>query len=554
MISLKFGNKNVSQLLIILLIIAITLGIGFRFFNLDKKVYWHDEVYTSLRASGFKMADLGQEFIDQIIPAQKLQKYQDIKPESTFKDTLESLIIENPHHSPLYYLMARSWMQQFGASIKASRSLPALISFFSLPLIYILSWQLFNSHLNALIATTFLALSPFDILLAQTARQYSLVTLIIFGSSILLLRAMHSSSWKNWGLYSVLCAFGLYTHLFFCLTIIAQGVFVLSNCFLSNNIEKNASQKISNSSKIKFLIQTLSGKFFIAALATIIFYIPWIFVIINNLQRAYDATNWARVSVSFNFLVKRWILSFSSLFIDLDFGFDNITTYLLRLPFLIIIGFGVYTVCRYCSRSTKLFILTSIFIPFIILVIPDLLWGGKRSAVTRYLISCFPAIYLSVAYLFSRYLGSDNVSHQLGDRLFLFSRQKFWGVVLVILLTGSILSCSISAVSDTWWSKTPSYFNAEVAKKINASDFPLLLSDMGDDYTNIGDMISLSYLLEDNVQLLLLSHLPSLEMVTGESDLFVFRPSQKLLMAMKAKQWELKSVVGGELWRVYISN
>ncbi|NEO57394.1 MAG: glycosyl transferase family 39 [Okeania sp. SIO3B5] len=553
MISLKFEKKNLSQILIILLIIAITLGIGFRFFNLDKKVYWHDEVYTSLRASGFKMADLGQEFIDQIIPAQKLQKYQEIKPESTFKDTLESLIIENPHHSPLYYLMARFWMKQFGASIKASRSLPALISLLSLPLIYILAWQLFNSHLNALLATTFLALSPFEILLAQTARQYSLVTLIISSSSILLLKSLHYSNWKNWGLYSVVCAVGLYTHLFFCLTMIAQGVFVLSNSFLSNDIDKISYHKKSNSSKIKLLIQTLPWKFFIAVLAIIILYIPWIFVIINNLQRAYDATNWARVSVGFNFLVKKWILSFSSLFIDLDFGFDNIATYLLRLPFLIIIGLGVYTVCRYCSRSTKLFILTSIFVPFIILVIPDLLWGGKRSGVTRYLISCFPAIYLSVAYLFSRYLGKDNVSHQLGDRLFLFSKEKLWRVVLVILLTASILSCGISTVSDTWWNKTPSYFNAEVAKKINASDYPLLLSDIGDDYTNIGNMISLSYLLDDNVQLLL-SQLPNLEMVTGESEIFVFRPSRKLRSAMKAKQWELKSAVSGQLWRVDVSN
>ncbi|NES65512.1 MAG: glycosyl transferase family 39, partial [Okeania sp. SIO2D1] len=318
--------------------------------------------------------------------------------------------------------------------------------------------------------------------------------------------------------------------------------------------EKNASHKKYNSSKIKLLIQTLPGKFFITALAIIILYIPWILVIINNLQRAYDATNWARVSVGFNVLVKKWILSFSSLFIDLDFGFDSIATYLLRLPFLIIIGFGVYTVCRYCSRSTKLFVLTSIFVPFIILVIPDLFWSGKRSAVTRYLTSCFPAIYLSVAYLFSRYLGGNNVSHQLGDRLSLFSRQKFWRVVLAILLTASILSCSISAVSDTWWNKTPSYFNAEVAKKINASDYPLLLSDIGDDYTNIGDVISLSYLLDDNVQLLLLIQLANLEMVTSESEIFVFRPSRKLLEAMKAKQWELKSVVAGELWRVDISN
>ncbi|NET17413.1 MAG: phospholipid carrier-dependent glycosyltransferase [Okeania sp. SIO1H6] len=544
MISLKFEKKNFSQPLIILLIIAITLGIGFRLFNLDKKVYWHDEVYTSLRAAGFNRTDIDQElFINQIIPAPQLQKYQQIQPESTLKGTLESLIIENPHHPPFYYLVARLWMQQFGGSLTASRSLPALISLLSLPLIYILARQLFNSHLTALLATTFLSLSPFDILFAQIARQYSLVTVLIIGSSILLLRALNSRSWKNWGLYSLVSALGLYSHLFFALTLIAHGIFVISNWFLTNYVEKIPSEKNSNSSRIKFLIQTLPLDFCIASVAIIILYIPWIIVLVNNLKRVYDTTSWTSVSVGFDYLVKLWILSFSSLFIDLDFGFENIATYLLRLPFLMIIVFGVYIVFRSCSRSTKLFVLTSIFVPFIILVIPDLLLGGKRSAVTRYLISCFPAIHLSVAYLLARYLGSNNPGGQ-----------KFWRVVLAILLTASIASCSVSAVSDTWWSKSVSYFNAEVAKKINASDSPLLLSDVGNNYTNTGDLISLSYLLDDDVRLLLLSKSPNLEMIEDESELFVFRPSRKLLEAMKAKQWELKSAVSGQLWRVYVSN
>ena len=74
--TLKFNHKFFFQPLIILLIIAITLGIGFRFFHLDKKVYWHDEVYTSLRAAGFNRTDLDRElFQNQIIPAQQLQKY-----------------------------------------------------------------------------------------------------------------------------------------------------------------------------------------------------------------------------------------------------------------------------------------------------------------------------------------------------------------------------------------------------------------------------------------------------------------------------------------------
>ncbi len=555
MMNLKFfHNKIYFQPLVMLLLIAITLGIGFRFFNLEQKVYFHDEVFTSLRAAGFNRTDIDRQlFINQIIPAQELQKYQQIQPESTFQSTFKSLTIENPHHPPLSYLMARLWMQQFGGSIIASRSLPVLISLLSLPLIYVLALQLFKSHLTGLLATTFLALSPFDILFAQTARQYSLVTVLILGSSILLLRALHFPNWKNWGFYSLVSALGLYTHLFFCLTIIAHGVFIMSNWLFSSYLEKKNCQKQFNYSNLKIFIKKLPIDFCIALLAIIILYIPWIFVLINNLQRVNDTTEWARISVSFDFLVKLWILSFSSLFIDLDFGFNNIATYLLRLLFLIIIAWGVYAVWRYQHLSTKLFILTSISIPFMMLVIPDLLWGGKRSAITRYLISCFPAIHLSVAYLLARYLDNDGASAPLGDRSSRFSDHKYWRVVLAILLTASIASSTVSAFSDTWWNKDLSYFNTEVAKTINASNSPLLLSDVGNDYTNTGDLISLSYILDDNVQLLLLSQAANLEMITDESDIFVFRPSRKLWEAMKAKQWQLESRVAGDLWQVSIS-
>ncbi|NES04710.1 MAG: glycosyl transferase family 39 [Okeania sp. SIO2F4] len=541
--TLKFNHKIFFQPLIILLIIAITLGIGFRFFHLDKKVYWHDEVFTSLRAAGFNRTDIDRElFQSQIIPAQQLQKYQQIQPQSTFVETLKSLAIEDPHHPPLYFLMTRLWMQKFGSSVTASRSLAALISLLSLPLIYVLGWQLFNSHLTALLATTFLALSPVEILFAQTARQYSLVTVLIIGSSILLLQALDSRSWKKWGLYSIVSAIGLYTHLFFCLTLISHGIFVICNWFLSNYVAIISSKNKSNLSKVQILIQRLPLDFFIASVAIIILYIPWIVIVINNLQRVYDATNWARVSVSFDFLVKKWILSFSCMFIDLDFGFNNIGTYLLRLLFLIIIAWGVYKVCCFCSLSTKLFILTSIFVPLIILVIPDLLGGGQRSAVTRYLLFCFPAIYLSVAYLLAKYLGRENAT--------LFGEQKYWRVVLAMLLTASIASCTVSAFSDTWWNKSISYFNAEIAKKVNATDSPILLSDVGNNYTNTANLISLSYILDDDVRLLLLSQSPNLEMVGDELEIFVFRPSMRLQEAIQGKQWEFESIVDGELWRV----
>ncbi|MEG5016158.1 MULTISPECIES: glycosyltransferase family 39 protein [unclassified Microcoleus] len=515
-------NTKNSGWLINLLAIGILLGIGFRFFEIDRKLYWHDEAYTSIRAAGFTRQEIDNElFQNRIIPAPQLQKYQRIKPGSTEADTIRSLALEDPQHPPLYFLMARWWMQQFGSSLTASRSLPAILSLLSLPLMYALAQELFASNLAALLATALLALSPFDILFAQTARQYSLLTAIVIGSSWLLLRAVRLRGWKNWVFYSLAIALGFYTHPFFSLTLIGHGVFIISYWLFVK--------------KTKLRGHVTNSQFFLAVTAALILYLPWIYVLATNLERASSTTDWTRVSPGWLYLVKLWTLSFTALFFDFDLGFDNIWTYLLRLPFLLLIAAALYKICRRTSSSTWLFIVTSIFVPFLILALPDLILGGKRSAVSRYLISCFPGVQLAVAYLLA-----SNVKIQ----------QRFWQVILALVFTASIASCTVSAFSDTWWSKDLSYFNAEVAKIINKEAIAnrsikdtIVISDRGNDFTNMGDLLSLSYLLDKDVRLMLLSQSPEIEMLNKYSAPLVFRPSEKLISALKQNQRRLEPIL-----------
>ncbi|MEG3843287.1 glycosyltransferase family 39 protein [Microcoleus sp. herbarium14] len=523
-------NSKNSRWLINLLAIGILLGIGFRFFELDRKLYWHDEAYTSIRAAGFTRQEIDDElFQNRIVPAPELQKYQRIKPGSTEADTIRSLALEDPQHPPLYFLMARWWMQQFGSSLTASRSLPALLSLLSLPLMYALAQELFASNLTALLATALLALSPFDILFAQTARQYSLLTVIVIGSSWLLLRAVRLRDWQNWVSYSLAIALGFYTHPFFGLTLVGHGVFVICYWLFVKKISVEG--HVTNS------------QFFLAVTAALILYIPWIYVLATNLERASATTDWTRVSPGLLYLVKLWTLSFTALFFDFDFGFDNIWTYVLRLPFLLLIAVAIYQICRWTRSSTWLFILTSIFVPFLILALPDLILGGKRSAVSRYLISCFPGVQLAVAYLLACYLKTQ---------------RRFWQFVLALVFTASIASCTVSAFSDTWWSKDLSYFNAEVAKNINKEVMAnrsikdtIVISDRGNDFTNMGDLLSLSYLLDKDVRLMLLSQSPDMELLNKYSAPLVFRPSEKLRSAFKRNQRRLEPILAyAKLFRV----
>ena len=101
----------------------------FRFANLQKKVYWIDEGYTSLRISGYTDCEFIQELGDgKIKQIKSLQNYQRINAEKSVFDTVKKLALEDSQLTPLYFVAARCWVQLFGYSIAVTRSLSAVFS------------------------------------------------------------------------------------------------------------------------------------------------------------------------------------------------------------------------------------------------------------------------------------------------------------------------------------------------------------------------------------------------------------------------------------------
>ena len=234
------------------------------------------------------------------------------------------------------------------------------------------------------------------------------------------------------------------------------------------------------------------------------------------------------------------------MFFDLDGGSDNIINYLLRLPFIALIILSIYAVKKNNNNLTKIFLLTFILVPFLLLAVPDLLLASKRSSVTRYLISCFPGVQLAVAYFFT------------SIAVTFYKQQKLWRVGLALLFTCSIISCSISAFADTWWCKGISYYNAAIVKEINQSQSAIIISDRGNDYLNKGNLISLSYILNDNVRILPLSSPPDLEVVKEtisqtHHDLFLFAPSSKLSQEFKSEVVNQSMLIEQTLWQIKLN-
>lgn len=130
-------------------------------------------------------------------------------------------------HPPLHYLLLHVWMDLFGRTEVAVRSLSVLAGVAGVLLTLILGSRL-AGRAGGILAAAFVAASPFHVAASQEARMYPLLTALGAVSFWLLWRALEGGSRRHWAGYAVVTALALYTHYFAALLVLAQGVYVLS--------------------------------------------------------------------------------------------------------------------------------------------------------------------------------------------------------------------------------------------------------------------------------------------------------------------------------------
>ncbi|WP_333437634.1 glycosyltransferase family 39 protein [Microcoleus sp. D2_18a_D3] len=544
---LNSHKPSLDKWLRFLIIAVLVIGIFFRFANLDRKFYWIDETYTSLRVSGYTEAEIIKQISYQKITSPSdLQKYQQINSEHNLTDTLHSLATEDPQHPPLYYVLARYWAQWFGSSVAAMRSLAAVISLLVFPAIYWLAWELFESSAVAWMAIAIFAISPYHILFAQEARQYSLWTLTTILSSAALLRAMRSDENQNplalvfsWALYAATATLGLYTHLLFVCVAAAHAIYVAV---------------IANWRDIKTFIA-----YYIAAFIALMGFMSPLINTVENFNQVRSTTAWAE-QTNFLRLVSRWVGSITIAFFDIGIdGTANSTQLALVIPvgimILALVGYALYYLCRQTPKRVWLIVLLLIATTALFLAVPDLIKGGRRSANPRYLVPCYVGIQLALAYL---------LSAKISNNLEKFKQQKLWKIVIVAVFSAGIISGGVSSQADIWWNKGSGWLRAlEVAETVNQASNPLIISD-----ANIAHIMPLSYYLEPKVKLLieprcytscyknreLAKKKPQPPQIPGGfSELFLYRPSSTLRSAIQQQNYQIAPAdtkVDLNLWKI----
>lgn len=509
-----------------LVISLLLMGIFFRFVNLENKVYWHDEVYTSLRSAGHTGGEVISELFDgRILNRENLLNYQRISPKKDLAATLKSLS-GNPEHSPLYYILTRFWMQIFGSSPGVTRSLAAIFSLMVFPCLYFLCLELFNSRLECWVAIAFFSISPWHIVLAQEAREYSLFTALIILSNATFLRAIRLNRVSNWVTYTVTICLGLYTSVLMGLIIIGQGIYLLIN--------------------LKFRFTQTLKSYLIAVTCGTIAFTPWLSIMFEKASRFEENTNWLTTKISLVGILRRSVVNIYRLFADInnvDDQHDNSIIFSL-FPVLVICILSVYSVYFLIKNTPQriwLFLVTTGAVTAFFYLLPDLILGGRRFTIGQYIIPYFLAIQLSVSYLFARKISSPSVW-----------QRKLWQGSMAFLITAGVVSSTLISFSPCPFKKNLSCENVPIAQIINQTPRPLVISNNTE--LNIAHILSLSYLLDPRTkfQLVKVPNIPTIP--DGFSDVFLYNTPQKFREDLeKLQNKKIELVYPGiwlKMWRI----
>ncbi|PSN77981.1 hypothetical protein C8B47_19280 [filamentous cyanobacterium CCP4] len=497
-------------------IAAVTIGLVLRFANLDRKVYWHDEAYTSLRVAGYIGPAVEEAVSDRPdLTAADLLRYQQMPPSPSLADSWIALA-NNPEHPPLYYLLAHGWGRLFGASIWGYRAIAAVFGAIALAVMYWLGRLLFPAQpAIAWVAVALLAVAPLQLIYSQEAREYTLWAVGLLLAHGTLMRAMERRTASAWIAYGLALGLAWYGSLMTVLLGLSHVAYVALRHLSPMAWLKSDRKPISLKTWAAFMLANGLGLGLFA---------PWLWVIVRQWARLQTVTAWANEPKPLEYLAQFWGLHYSSMVVDFNAPLSHPFTLFGPALVLLVVGLGLGYIWRTQPRSVALFLSCGLLVPPLVLIGGDIARGSQFSGTTRYFFPSLVLLPLAIAPLLIHWLIAPQ------------KRSKALGAgLLALLLTVGIASGVANNRALTWWNKTVGYSNIHVANYLNQVPNPTVL--LGASGIATGEALSLSHYLQPDTALWLLptSEMPapaSLQAVLEaqpQTTLFLLKPSPALL-------------------------
>jgi uncharacterized membrane protein len=263
-----------------------------RFWNLDAKPLWMDEIITALFSSGHSYYDVP---LEEVVAVSAFDRVFQFEPAATCANIAQTISVQSVH-PPLFFCWLHNWLQ-WTAPLQQSwvwqiRSLPAIAGIVSIGVVYAINREAF-SKTAGLMAALVMAVSPFAVYLSQEARHYtvpmvfSVIALLglIQVQKDLQQRHIRYSVWLGW---IVVNAVGFYIHYFFILAVVAQIFALIVVQVRLHQVAIDQHPENTTPLPLRFAPIVVST-IIIAA-----FYLPWLPTFLGHMGRS--ETDWLAVS------------------------------------------------------------------------------------------------------------------------------------------------------------------------------------------------------------------------------------------------------------------
>jgi uncharacterized membrane protein len=422
-------------------LLCIVLGVALRFSDLASRSYSNDEATTSLRVAGSSLEEWSGLFDGRARTVEELRVYQTLVPGRSTGQTIRALALEDPQHPPLYYVLQRGWISFAGRMVADRRALSAVFGTLAIGAGYLLGVELGGTFLAGVILAALIAVSPFQAIYAQQAREYSLWSLAVLLSTVLLLRAARRGTWTAWSWYAASATVGLYTDLLFVLTLAAQLVIVVA----------------LPGRKLRATLWSLA-----AAAAACVAFAPWLVAVVRG-AKTLTNNDYLGVALPWPLFLAKWAFNASTVFVDLEYRH---TAALVLVPAvaLALAAFVIVLARSAASRRALVVALALAFVTTSAMLALDLVRHESRSTAGRYLIPAWVGLEILAASAMAALAASAS------------ARARRVGIASFAFFAAIGLASLVDDASSTWtWADTSVVLIRPVADAIDAAANPVVI-------------------------------------------------------------------------------
>ncbi|NMG11361.1 glycosyltransferase family 39 protein [Brasilonema sp. UFV-L1] len=460
---------------------AIALGAILRFWNLDLKPLWMDEVITAIFSLGKSYNDLP---LDVVLPLERVPEIFTLQPGVSCAQIAKKIVTQSTH-PPLFFCGMYSWLKwlsPLGSEwVTKVRSPAAFFGVAEIVAIYYLNRIAFFPSAG-MIAAAFMAVSPLAVYLSQEARHYTLpmlvITLAILGLVQIVKDIEKQQKVRLWVVlgWAIINSISFYVHYFCILAFIAQILALLMlMCWQRANI--------LNKRQIWLAI--------IVCISIVgISFLPWLPVILHDYNRS--ETSWLtspqNISPIYQTLIS-WLLMLISLPVEKQPIAIAVIFGLLMFLFGIWVSWQVVKGFRELWYAKSTHIATFTLLSFSVCVLLEFfaiayLLGKDITSVPRYHFVYYPSFCALIAATFAQKSKKKEIKNSI------FNLQSSF---LIIFLVG-IFSCLL-LVSNLVFQKP--FEPEQVAQNMNQNpSIPLLMVVGYRDYQDVALGLSFALALE----------------------------------------------------------